>query len=184
MASYKVSRWTRPFTLDELARIEGTDKSYTHGYTASPYPLFLEQIRYLPVNFLEIGVRGGQSIKMWDRFFLNPASKLFCLDIDPKCAANVPSRWKFFAADQANLPELGLPKLDVVVDDGDHATASNIAAFVSLWPKLIRGGIYIIEDLDGDRLKEVPIQLVNQYSRKFSEFHLYGECLVLRKEHD
>lgn len=179
------ARWARPWMLDELARQEETRKSQDHGYTVYPYPIFLEPIRYLPISFLEIGVKEGNSIRMWDRFFMNLSSRLYCLDIDPNCGNNLPSRWKFFAADQMDLSALPVDGLDVVVDDGAHTTNHNLAAFNSLWPKLNRGGFYIIEDLIArNRWRDVAGKIMVDYQRKFSEFHLYGECLIVKKDCD
>jgi hypothetical protein len=36
---------------------------------------------------------------------------------------------------------------DLIVDDGNHLYASQLAAFETLWPSVTAGGVYVIEDL-------------------------------------
>lgn len=40
-----------------------------------------------------------------------------------------------------------LPAPDIVIDDGSHASAEQMAGLLALWPRLRPGGLYILEDL-------------------------------------
>jgi len=40
-----------------------------------------------------------------------------------------------------------LPDLDIIIDDASHASHHQQNAFLTLFPKLRSGGLYIIEDL-------------------------------------
>jgi hypothetical protein len=55
--------------LNELAGKYGTDKS-SHGFIGKYEELF-QSFKNDELNFLEIGVFMGSSIKMWDEYFTN-----------------------------------------------------------------------------------------------------------------
>ena len=57
-----------------------------------------------------------------------------------------------FGVDSSNRTQLrGLPLpaggVDVIIDDASHAIAHQLVALEALWPRLIDGGFYIVEDL-------------------------------------
>lgn len=66
-----LSEFNKILPRTELCQIAddcGTDK-VRHGYTKLYYELF-KHLRNKPMSLLEIGVRRGYSLKMWNRFFL------------------------------------------------------------------------------------------------------------------
>ena len=56
-----------------------TDKLTHHGYNRF-YDMFLTPLRNVHLNFLEIGVDKGRSLKLWNDFFIN--GKIYGLDIN------------------------------------------------------------------------------------------------------
>jgi hypothetical protein len=140
-------------TLDQIAIECGTDKASTgHNYTPI-YERHIGHLRNESFSLLEVGVggyehpdRGGQSIRMWERYFQN--ADIHCADIHPK-QLNF-ERAKFFPSGQ-NSVELcryahSIKPL-VIVDDASHVNDLTIQTFKNLWPTLAPGGFYIIEDL-------------------------------------
>ncbi|MFI6517023.1 hypothetical protein ACIBF1_15820 [Spirillospora sp. NPDC050679] len=141
--------------LGGLALDFGTDKWGEHWY-ARNYQRHFEVLRDRPVRVLEIGVggfhdpeRGGESLQMWKRFF--PRAMVYGIDIADKSALDS-QRIKTFQGNQADreflesvVRETG--PLDIVLDDGSHFCADQIATFQILARHVRPGGFYAIEDL-------------------------------------
>jgi cephalosporin hydroxylase len=148
------------------------------------YPQFLDQIRHFPVSLLEIGVLFGESLRMWNEYFVHPGAKLHAWDIKPEYAKGIPSRFTFQQVDCFNRAQVRaaaaqLPNLDVVVDDGQHSPQAIKVPFEALWDKLNSGGLYIIEDVKFSRHPGVANMIFSKKCR--SEVHIYGEVIVVRK---
>ena len=114
------------------------------------YTRELTRFRSRPVSFLEIGVFKGGSIPMWKAHFAE-GSRLAFVDIDPACRAlEIPGTRVEIGnqADPAFLAGLAARHgpFDVILDDGSHVCAHQIASFDALWPHLADGGVYIVED--------------------------------------
>ncbi len=127
--------------LNDLGFIHQTDKATYHQYTP-----FYE--KYLDKNniwkFLEIGVQGGNSHKMW-RDWLTPGAIVEGWDILPMVSTIEGVDIK--QVDQTNREHMkasinGL--YDVILDDGAHTVESMETSFGFLFPHT---KIYIIEDL-------------------------------------
>lgn len=105
-----------------------------------------------PVQLLEIGVQNGGSLEIWSEL-LPSGSTIIGLDIDPKCgeltfnASNI----RVAIADASSKTELdaalGDLHFDIILDDGSHRSEHVIATFIACFPRLLDGGIYIVEDL-------------------------------------
>lgn len=100
---------------------------------------------------LEIGVFKGGSLKMWRDFF-GPEATIFGIDIDERCASLGMGIAEIRIGSQSDpsflaevVGEMG--GIDIIIDDGSHKSKDVIASFLSLFPFLADGGIYIIEDL-------------------------------------
>ena len=103
------------------------------------------------LTFLEIGVAGGGSLAMWQRFF-GPLAKIVGVDIEEKCKAHeAPGIFvrigdgtdeKFL---QTVIDEFGVP--DIVLDDGSHRMEHIAKSFHFLYPYLPKNGVYMVEDL-------------------------------------
>lgn len=114
------------------------------------YTRDLTRFRGRPVTFWEIGVFRGGSIPMWKAFFGGQARLIF-VDIDPACKAlEIPGTSVEIGnqADPAFLADLAATHgpFDVILDDGSHVCAHQIASFENLWPHLADGGVYMVED--------------------------------------
>lgn len=125
----------------------GTDKS-RHGF-GRYYDWELTRFRLRRFVFLEIGVRNGDSIRVWRDSF--PRSTVVGLDIN-HVELQLGRRVRIRRGDQ-RLPEAiesaleGLPMPHVVVDDGSHRGSDQWATFEHLFPRLPSGAVYVLEDL-------------------------------------
>jgi hypothetical protein len=106
---------------------------------------------YKPVTFIEIGCGLGGSLQMWKQYF-GPHARIVGIDINPQC--------KRFADDQIEIhigaqqdpgflqrviDQVGIP--DIVLDDGSHVMSHILATFDFLYPKMLKNGVYLVEDL-------------------------------------
>lgn len=129
--------------LNDLFVKYGADKDMAHhGYSAQYEKLF-EPLRHRPITLLEIGVQYGCSIKAWLEYF----SKALIIGVDHQCLwTSDHPRYKFIQCDQTDPELANCGSLDIVIDDGSHIPVDQTASFDTLWPKVTRGGLYIIED--------------------------------------
>jgi Methyltransferase domain len=136
--------------LTRIARRHDTDKG--DWFTRVYYDL-LEPVRDEPLRLLEIGVYNGGSLHMWREFL--PNATLFAIDVDPRCLAferELPGT-TIALVDQANPVALRQfadrigGELDVVIDDGGHTMNQQLTSFEVLFPYVVSGGAYVIEDL-------------------------------------
>ena len=140
-----------------------TDKGITlypfHGYTRHYHRVF-SPLRHRPIAILEIGVARKRdrhdprvscpSLELWAEYF--PQATIVGLDIDDFSMVRQ-QRTTIFRGDQGEERDLRqvtavFPKLDIIIDDGSHASFHQQQALKTLWPYLTPGGIYAIEDLD------------------------------------
>jgi hypothetical protein len=115
------------------------------------YERHFSQFVYKPVTFVEIGCGAGGSLQMWKQYF-GPHARIVGIDVNPHC--------KRFAEDQIEIhigpqqdrdflqnviDRVGTP--DIVVDDGSHVMSHIAATFNFLYPKMLKSGVYLVEDL-------------------------------------
>lgn len=137
------------FFKDYLRRTD--DRAVTKWLHYLPiYERELARFREKPVTFLEIGIFKGGSLPMWKEFFA-PGSTLVFIDIDPDCAQLSEPGTHIEIGNQADKAFLRKLKkkygpFDVIIDDGSHLSAHQIASFRALWPSLRENGLYIVED--------------------------------------
>lgn len=103
-----------------------------------------------PVRMLEIGVSNGGSLQLWRSYF-GPEASIWGIDIDERCAA-LEGDFTIRIGSQADpgflrslIEEMG--GVDIVLDDGSHVAQDQEATFRTLFPLLINGGLYVVEDL-------------------------------------
>ena len=95
----------------------------------------------------EVGVQRGYSLEMWQSLF--PDGIVAGVDSDP--AAHWPAGTKRIISNQ-NDPELPdrlarlAPSYHLIVDDASHQGNLTRATFDLLWPLVVPGGTYVIED--------------------------------------
>lgn len=106
------------------------------------------------ISLLEIGIQNGGSLEVHARYFRNHRLIVGC-DINPRCAAlNYPAHDKIrVVVGNANADEtrrqiaaLGT-QFDIIIDDGSHQSADIILSFLHYFPRLKRGGLFVVEDL-------------------------------------
>jgi cephalosporin hydroxylase len=133
-------------SLDEIGLRNGTDKA-SDGHD---YLRVYEQVipSDTPVKLLEIGWYKGASMRTW-REWLNPESIVVGVDINqpPEPVDRVHFRRADATTDDIGRVAVEFGPFDVIVDDGSHLSSHVIASFNRLWPHLIPGGLYIVEDL-------------------------------------
>lgn len=138
-------------TLTEIADKCGTDKgSGLHLYTDYYGELF-QKFRHERVSILEIGVLGGESIRMWAQYFDHLGARIYGVDIHDRNIVIDDPRVQILIGDGTNpnfiydLAKVTGP-LDIIVDDGSHFSAHQKDSLRLLWEHLALGGIYVCED--------------------------------------
>jgi hypothetical protein len=140
-------------TLDQIAIECGTDKASTgHNYTPI-YERHLGHLRNESFSLLEVGVggyeypdRGGQSIRMWERYF--PNALIYCADVHLKQLNFDRATFIHAGQDSKELTQSArIIQPLVIIDDASHVNELTIQTFKNLWPNVATGGFYIIEDL-------------------------------------
>ncbi len=125
-------------------------KSSGHNYT-EPYSQWLVRFRDLPIKFLEIGIRKGDSVRLWEQYFKK--ADLHFIDIKLDEDAYRSERSKYYLVDQEDPEQLRNfirttgGEFDVIIDDGGHTMNQQITSFVELFPHVKSKGVYIVEDL-------------------------------------
>jgi hypothetical protein len=141
-----------------------SDKATVHQYTLH-YEWLLGHLRDAPINFLEIGVLQEHSLKGWDQYF----SRANVYGADRGHYKSNRILW----CDQSNLTSIQqLAKLrtwDVIIDDASHIPSHQLSTFLTLFPKLSAGGIYIIEEQFA-----AAVDLVNRPTSSPSGCRLHG----------
>lgn len=136
--------------LCELARRHGSDKygrkhSYT-GWYFSEFAARRETVR----TVVEIGVGTGASLRMWRDFF--PNARIYGADNDPARVFSE-ERIEVWPCDQASAAHLGGllaltgPDVDLFIDDGSHVPAHQAFTFLTVFPQLEPGAVYVVEDV-------------------------------------
>lgn len=138
-------------SLTEIADHYGTDKgSRGHNYTVF-YERLFKGMRSKPVKILEIGVAGGESIKMWADWFYNKESRIYGVEIENRPLPPFDERTQIFITNAA-LPNAVFDitnvtgPIDILVDDGSHFVKEQKDALRLWWPHIKPGGVYICED--------------------------------------
>ena len=131
-----------------------TNRGLPIGKWAHYFPIYESHLlpwRNKDIFVLEIGVAGGGSAQMWNRFF-GPRAKVVGIDIDPKCAEHEHFGVSVRIGDQSDpiflqkiIDEFGYP--DIVIDDGSHRMEHVLATFQFLYPKVPKNGVYFVEDM-------------------------------------
>ena len=140
--------------LTRMANKHKTDKGTVayeaHGYTE-------EYGKYIPnlgnYRLLEVGIWHGDSLRMWNDY--NPDMKVVGLDIDETCMRYMQpiENVEIYIGDAKDgefikkMTEEAGDKYDFIIDDGSHNFEDILGAFDQLFPLLVKGGYYFIEDL-------------------------------------
>ncbi len=177
--------------MDQLSKLldkHGSDKGPNHhGYSVHYYEI-LKGLQHSPLVFLEIGVggyqypdRGGGSLRAFEEFFTK--GQIHGIDIYDKSPMNK-GRVHTHLMSQTNreglralLTNIGTP--DIILDDGSHVNAESIITFETLFPKLKKGGIYIVEDTEcsywelnyfgSENIDDLRVKTVMNYFKRLTD---------------
>jgi len=175
--------------LTEIARNHKTDKGEEgHVYT-EVYDDYLLPIRLKEMNFLEIGVFDGESMRMWKEYL--PNANIIGLDINPECKKHEGEKNKVYIGSQVD--EMVLWKIfnenkpiSVVIDDGSHRWDHVIRTFDMVFPLLAPGGLYFVEDLHtsyaGDPWAAGSETAINYLKGLIDDVNLRGKSFMGLKE--
>src|SRR5262245_39798052 len=100
---------------------------------------------------LEIGVQHGGSLDMWRRYF-GPGAQIVGVDVDPRCKQFEGEQVRVLIGDQGDRGFLAkireeVEHIDILIDDGGHTMAQQIATFEELYPHIQPNGLYLCEDV-------------------------------------
>lgn len=141
------------------ARLADLYSNHT-GYVSDKWDLYLHVYESIfssykesAISLLEIGIQNGGSLEIWDCYFENAQIIVGC-DIDQKCSDLIYASKKIRlvigdikdSETQDLITEIS-PRFDIIIDDGSHKSSDIIKAFCSLFPRLIDGGVYVVEDM-------------------------------------
>lgn len=109
-------------------------------------------------TMIEIGVGLGGSLAMW-RDYLGPQSRIIGLDIRHECVGYEQEGIHVRIGHQADeaflqsvIAEFGVPQ--IILDDGSHIGDEQVTSFRFLYPKMDVQGVYMVEDLHTNYMKE------------------------------
>jgi len=151
-----------------LAEVSAKHVSSKPPYYLSVYEPYLSSLADNPVSLLELGVHRGGSLEIWAEYFSNGTivgidlKDIIEVDRDSKpiikdgravlktfSSSRIVSK-KGSQADEAFLSELSAEYAprgwDIIVDDCSHVGSLSLKSFLTLFPLLKIGGLYIIED--------------------------------------
>ena len=138
--------------IEMSAALYGADQARKPDIYLREYHRLFAPLRSLPIRLLELGVRYGASMKMWEKYF--PHATVVGLDGEAK-PASFPADQRFHfvwgAQDDPALLDQAIAlaggPFDIVIDDCSHLGCHTARSFAHLFRKGLKpGGIYIIED--------------------------------------
>jgi hypothetical protein len=141
--------------LDVTGILDGGDKASVRGAIPCAWDYYrhyseaFANFRDQNINVIEIGVSGGSSLQTWSTYF--GSATLVGIDIEPTCKRfeRGPMKVRIGSQDdEAFLKSVSneFPPT-IVIDDGSHAAQHIIKSFEVLFPLILPGGVYAIEDL-------------------------------------
>lgn len=126
----------------------GTDKGSRHSYLGIYETLFEPYCaRPEPVRLLEIGVDQGHSLALWRQYF-GTRAEIHGVDVKAPLAIPFPQSRLNVTDGAAIAREFDGRIFDIVIDDGSHILADQLAAWENLSGKLAPGGVYVVEDCE------------------------------------
>lgn len=141
--------------LDNFELDNYTDKNTTHCYIEYFYEKYFLPYQKKSISLLEIGISLGASLKLWKEYFIN-AEEIVGIDNRPEVICekfkNIEGVTYYFEDAYSENIISKLPKFDIIIDDADHCVESQIKAINLYFPLLKKGGLYIVEDIDGSML--------------------------------
>jgi len=126
-----------------------TDKVEPHGY----YPSYLKLAAQIGPEgaVCEVGVAGGGSLEMWQNLF--PFGLVAGVDNNQAMTWPEGTHRVISGQDDPGLPHfltaVSPEGFDLIVDDCSHDGGLTQATWELLWPLVVPGGYYVVEDWNG-----------------------------------
>ena len=146
--------------MGELTANDRTDKAES-GYLRR-YEKHFSPIRGEAVKLLELGVREGGSLLMWEKYFLY--GTICGIDLNPAPADIISDRIITRVGDQSDIgfltnvaSEVAPEGFDIIIDDASHIGVLSKVSFNHLFFNHLKpGGFYVIEDWGTGYWKSFP----------------------------
>lgn len=165
-----------------------------HNYCVH-YDKLFEPIRFEHFKLLEVGVGGGESVQAWLEYFNNAC--VMGVDLvkntnpwnDTLCAAYPNPRYAFSQGDQSSeafwnefIDERG-KDWQIIIDDGSHVLSDIMTTFNALWPHVVSGGLYCIEDLTEEHAGWLSdrMRVLNMADSGCDSIHLSRQLAIFKK---
>jgi hypothetical protein len=143
------------------------NRAYGRHYYTRIYHRLFTHLRNHPITLLEIGLqhrsdphrRGAvtPSLCMWRDYFT--CARLVGFDIDDFSGVSLPN-CRIVRGDMSSREDLSqlfsFGPFDIVIDDAGHVSAHQQIALACLFPHVVPGGFYFIEDLHWQPSDERP----------------------------
>jgi polysaccharide deacetylase 2 family uncharacterized protein YibQ len=140
-----------------------TDKHTDHHYIQQFYDEAFLSFRESNLNFLEIGVWNGESMKLWADYFIN-AKNIVGVDVfirtpmqkvkenlsKHKTTLHQLNSVNCSIEEFNNFSKLYPEGFDIIIDDGSHVFNDQITTYNKFKLLMKKGGIYIIEDMGNE----------------------------------
>ena len=142
-----------------------TDKNTTHCYVDQFYDEAFAPYKDKNIALLELGISYGASLVLWREYFKN-AKFIAGVDNRPEV---VMEQYRdldgisYFYED-AYDPEIKkkLPKMNIIIDDGSHHIEDQLKALDIYYPLLIKGGLYVVEDIQQQLYPDAREQFITK----------------------
>lgn len=135
-------------TLEEIARKYPKTDKFRNDRSGHCYGAFYEEAlkpyRKLPISLLEIGVKSGDSLRIWRSYFRKAEITGMDCCLKKKVRVNGARVIEQDAYDRRIAKLLG--PFDIIIDDGPHELGSWKKLVKLYLPKVKPGGLLVIED--------------------------------------
>ena len=151
---YNMNNLENEYNINNLMLQYGQDSNtdkVTHHKYHNYYEPILKPFYDLSGSIVEIGLGTGVSLPMWKKLF----KFAHIYGIDKEYENSGDDKYTIYKADQSNIDDLNKLK-DTLInknvffinDDGSHIPEHQLLTFNTLFPILVEGGYYIIEDIE------------------------------------
>ena len=137
--------------INQYARFSKKNNKIIKGHKyAGYYETFFKKIKNSKLKILELGAFKGNATASFFFYFKN--SFIYSLDLYPDLFTYKSKRIKNFKIDNSSEKELlslsKITKYDIIIEDAGHYLKDQIITLFTLFPKLKKKGIYVVEELD------------------------------------
>ncbi|MBN1663343.1 MAG: class I SAM-dependent methyltransferase [Deltaproteobacteria bacterium] len=176
--------------LDEMGNGQARPKPTEECLADTQYERLLRGYREKPVCLLKIGMQNGGSLDFWSEYFSQAAMVIGC-DVDPACAGwHADDPLISVIAGDAHCPDVreriirSTPQFDIIIDDGSHVSGDMIKTFVTYFPMLTEGGIFIVRNIDVSYREKMNAGLFAGLVEPFSAMAFFKHFVdIINHEH-